>query len=159
MKSTHWLLVASLLVLGLTACAAAAPSEKPPRELPLLHSWSGTYPVAELGRLPTGQQQNANGYIGDAASFAAVWQAYMPGQPLPQIDFAQNLVLFSRNLRFFNRTSIVKVKLSAGVAEILAIATMSAQPIKDRLAMAMVDVPRQGIKAVRLKRTEILTIR
>ena len=35
-----------------------------------------------------------------------------------------------------------------GVAELLAMETMSAMPIEDKVAMSLVVVPRKGIKAI-----------
>jgi hypothetical protein len=49
---------------------------------------------------------------------------------------------------FYNRTNIVKVTLKDGIAEIIAIETRSALPIEDKVAMAMVVIPRAGVKFI-----------
>ena len=51
----------------------------------------------------------------------------------PEIDFTVNLVLFARNTQFYNRINIGKVNVSNGVAEVLAMETMSAMPIEDKV--------------------------
>lgn len=126
-----------------------------PEDLTILESWSGDYPVAKLDLLPAGQQQNRVGYIGDAAVFARIWQDFMPGDVLPDIDFSSNLVVFNRNIAFYNRTRVFKVTLDGGVVEILAMETMSAMPVEDKVSMAMAVVPRAGIKSIRLDETSV----
>ena len=129
-----------------------------PQELTLLQSWSGDYPVAALDALPTGQQHNRVGYVGDDAAFVRIWQVWMPGQNVPEIDFTRNLVVFSRNAAFYNRTRIFKVTETAGVVDILAMETMSAMPVEDRVVMAMAVVPRAGIKSIRLDEAKLLPV-
>ena len=138
----------------LAACTPAVSQDSAePQNLPLLDIWSGDYPVTALSQLPAGQQESSIGYIGDAATFAGIWKSYMPADPLPEIDFAKNLVIFSRNVHFYNRTNILKVVLDAdGVIEVLAMQTLSARPIEDKVAMAMVVIPRDGV--IRLKTGE-----
>jgi hypothetical protein len=77
-----------------------------------------------------------------------VWQALRSGEPVPQVDFARDLVVFARNVEFYNRTSIFKVVLKDGVAEVLAMETMSALPVEDRVAMALAVVPRVGVEFI-----------
>lgn len=117
-------------------------------EAEILQSWQGDYPVARLNLLPEEQREQAVGFMNDAKTFEQVWKAFKTGEDVPDIDFKSNLVLFSRNTRFYNRISIGKVKVTNGVAEVLAMETMSAMPIKDQVAMSLVLVPRQGIIAI-----------
>jgi len=138
-----WLM--GMLVVSLVGCALRAPENKAPVDLEIIHSWSGDFPVDQLNRLPEGQRRSRVGCISDPEIFADVWQVLMPGEPAPQVDFGRNLVVFSRNVTYFNRTRIFKVTLSGGVAEILAMETMSARPIEDKLAMALAVVSRSGI--------------
>ncbi|MCK5641190.1 MAG: hypothetical protein KAJ19_10345, partial [Gammaproteobacteria bacterium] len=77
------------------------------------------------------------------------WKAFKPGEAVPEVDFKTNLVLFARNTQFYNRISIGKVNVKNGVAEVLAMETMSAMPIQDKVAMSLVVVPRKGIKLIR----------
>ena len=116
-----------------------------PREIILLENWSGDYPLCELARLPEKQQDSAAGYIGDAVTFIPVWRAFMPDEILPPVDFSKNIVVFSRNVQFYNRLSILKVILQSGTAKIIAMETMSAMPMKEKAAMAMAVIPREGI--------------
>ena len=81
-------------------------------------------------------------------TFETVWKAFKPGENVPEIDFKANLVLFARNTQFFNRISIGKVNVTNGMAEVLAMETMSAMPIEDKVAMSLVVIVRQGITAI-----------
>ncbi len=146
-------LAAIFLTVGfgcLLACAPVAVQSSEPQDLLPSVKWSGDYPVAALRLLPDGQQQSRVGYISDADTFDKVWQSFMPEQALPTVDFKNDLVVFSRNVVYYNRTNIFKVTLISGVAEILAMETMTAMPIEDNAAMAMAVIPRAGVKAIRL---------
>jgi len=149
------------LVVGLiclVACTPAAVQSSEPRDLSPSATWNGDYPIAALDQLPAGQQQNRAGYIGDADTFTKVWQNFMPEEAPPAVDFENSLVVFSRNVVYYNRTNIFKVTLTAGVAEVLAMETMSAMPVEDRAAMAMAVIPRAGVKAIRLDETTTVEI-
>ena len=126
-----------------------------PQDLAIIDRWSGDFPVAELDLLPEGQRQSRAGFIGNQEVFAALWQAFKPGEKVPAVDFTRNLVVFSRNVDFYNRTQIMKVVLDGGGLEILAMETMSAMPIEDNAAMALAVVPRSGIKYIRAGETQI----
>jgi hypothetical protein len=123
----------------------------------ILQAWQGDYPVNQFHLLPEGQRDSGVGYIGDDKSFARIWQQFKPNQTIPDIDFQDNLVLFARNVQFYNRISIGQVKLTDGVAEILAMETMSALPIENNVALSMVAVTRAGIKEIKIGE-EIITI-
>jgi len=118
-------------------------------EAEILHSWNGDYPVVQLNLLPENQREQAVGFISDAKIFESLWKAFKPGEEVPEIDFEANLVLFACNTQFYNRISIGKVNLKDGVAEVLAMETMSAIPIEDKVGMSLVMVSRTGIKSVR----------
>jgi hypothetical protein len=117
-------------------------------EAEILQSWQGDYPVAQLNLLPENQREQAVGFIDNPKTFEAVWKAFKPGEDVPEINFKTNLVLFARNTQFYNRISIGKVNVTNGVAEVLAMETMSAMPIEDKVAMSLVEVPRKGIRAI-----------
>ncbi len=135
--------------VGLVNCGAVfADQEEKPNNLPILQKWSGDYPVSELHRLPENLRTLRVGYLADAETFADVWQAFKPNEKMPEVNFKSNLVVFSRNVDFYNRTSIGVVKLADGVLEIVAIETMSALPIEDKAAMAMAVIPRAGVKFI-----------
>jgi len=110
--------------------------------------WQGDYPLDQLDLLPENQRQQPVGFIGDAKTFKAVWKAFKPGETVPEIDFKANLVLFARNTQFFNRIRIGKVNVTNGVADVLAMETMSAMPIEDKVAMSLVVIARQGITGI-----------
>jgi len=133
--------------LGLLLCGATlAHGDDEPKNLPILQAWSGDYPGSQLNRLPESQRTTPVGYLGTAAGFANVWHAFKPGEKVPEVDFSKYLVVFSRNVSFYNRTSIAKVVLKGDVAEIIAIQTLSAIPIEDKVAMAMAVIPREEVK-------------
>jgi len=126
-------------------------------ELPLFDTLSGNFPVSELDRLPTDQQDTPVGYIGNTETFIPIWRVFMPNEILPSVDFSKNIVVFTRNVQFYNRTSILKVTLTDGTAEIISMETMSALPIEKKVAMAMAVIPRQGVKAIQAG-TEIIEV-
>ena len=117
-------------------------------EAQILQSWQGDYPTTQLLLLPEKQREQAFGFIGDAETFETIWKAFKPDEAVPEIDFKGNLVIFARNTRFFNRISIGKVNVTNGVAQVLAMETMSAMPIEDKVAMSLVVVPWSGITAI-----------
>ena len=117
-------------------------------EVQIIKSWQGDYPVAKLDLLPVKQRGQGIGYIDSAKTFAQVWKAFKLGEGVPKIDFKTNIILFARNTQFYNHISIGRVNLKNGVAELLAMETMSALPIEDKVAMSMVLVARQGITAI-----------
>jgi len=145
-------------LICLVACTPVAVQSSEPRNLTPSATWSGDYPIAALDQLPPGQQQNRAGYIGDVDTFARIWQNFMPENALPAVDFENNLVIFHRNVVYYNRTNIFKVTLTEGVAEVLAMETMSAMPVEDRAAMAMAVIPRAGVKAIRLDETTTVEV-
>ncbi|RJP93772.1 MAG: phosphatase PAP2 family protein [Desulfobacteraceae bacterium] len=117
-------------------------------EAEILKSWQGDFPLNQLHLLPEGQRQSPAGFIDSAQTFTDVWKALKPGEGVPVIDFNANLVLFARNTQFFNRISIGKVDVKNGVAQLLAMETMSANPLEDKAAMSMVVVSKSGVSAI-----------
>ena len=126
------------------AKALAQPSRTFDGEAKILHSWQGDYPVDRLHLLPEEQRQQAVGFINDTKTFEGVWKAFKPGEAVPEIDFRVDLVLFARNTQYYNSIRIGKVNVTNGVAEVMATETMSAMPIRDKVSMSLVVVPRQG---------------
>ncbi len=137
-----------MALLMLVSSSGASVRGQEPTTLRIIADWRGDYPVSELRRLPAEQQSTSSGYLGDAQSFAGVWNAFKPGEDVPVVDFNQQLVLFARNLRFFNRVGIAKVLVTEGVANVLVMETMSALPIEDKIGMALAVVPRQGVEFI-----------
>ncbi|MDX2481558.1 MAG: hypothetical protein QNK24_14635 [Desulfuromusa sp.] len=142
------LLLGFVAVLLLVGHAVALEGDDTPTVLRILKDWRGDYPVAELHRLPVKQQSTPVGYLGDLQSFTDVWKAFKPEEDVPSVDFREQLVLFARNVRFFNRVSIAQVRVTKGVADVLVLATMSALPIEDKVSMALAVIPRSGVEAI-----------
>ena len=147
--NTIRILLTGMLLAMMTGCSNVPVADTPPTELVISQAWSGDYPVAELKRLPAGQQQSGVGYLGSATAFESVWSAFKPGEAVPALDFGKHVVVFHRNVDFYNRTRIFRVTLKDGVADVLAMETMSAIPITDKVAMAMAVIPRANIKSLR----------
>lgn len=143
-RSGFLLTLAAIAALSCVADSSAAKDLS--IDLPVSRAWSGDYPVAQLDRLPEGQRRSRVGYLGNREVFAAVWRAFKPGEEVPEVDFGGNIVVFSANVVFYNRTNILKVSLKEGVAEILAMETMSALPIEEKVAMALAEIPRAGVR-------------
>lgn len=123
------------------------PSEQ--GEALILNSWQGDYPVDMLYLLPENQRKQGVGFIDNATTFADIWKAFKATEEIPAIDFNTNLILFARNTQFFNRNRIGKVNVVDGIAEILAMETLSAMPIEDKVAMSMAVVERKGLKGLK----------
>jgi hypothetical protein len=139
------LLLAAVVYLSAGWAAAGAGDLT---DLPILQKWSGDFPVAQLDRLSQGKSKAGAGYIDDKSLFEKVWEVFKPGEPVPEVDFGTQIVVFYRNVAFYNRTNIVKITLRDGTAEIITIETRSALPIEDKVAMAMVVIPRAGVKYI-----------
>lgn len=56
----------------MAGCSNAPDENATSTELVISQSWSGDYPVAELGRLPEGQRKSGVGSLGSAAAFEPV---------------------------------------------------------------------------------------
>ena len=67
---------------------------------------------------------------------------------MPPVDFDRQFVLFVRNVQFYNRTTIGKVTLKDGAVEVLAMETLSALPIEDKVDMALAVIPRAGVRFI-----------
>lgn len=134
------------------------------QEIKILKTWSGDYPVSQLDLLPQAQHvspvgildllpkaqhDSPVGIIDNKLTFGHVWLVFKPAEDVPVIDFNENLVLYVRNTQFYNRINIGKVKLEKGVVEIVAMETLSALPIEDKVAMSLVVVPRKGITGLK----------
>lgn len=127
----------------------SAPAGALPATVTIVNKWDGDYPVGALKKLPRGQQKTPAGYIRDRGSFSDIWKSFKPGEKVPSVDFRKNMVVFTRNVKFYNRKAITKVTLLDGIMEVQGIETMTSVPVTDRVALAMAEVPRQGVKTLR----------
>jgi hypothetical protein len=125
------------------------------QNLPILNRWSGDYPIAQLDRLKERYAQAHGGYIGDEAAFASFWEAFKKGTAVPRVDFSKDLVVFVRGDGSYKQMFIAKVTLKDNVAEIVADGNTSSPPREDSLAMALVVIPRAGVKFIRLGKEQI----
>ena len=146
-------LLSALIILAtctflVGGCAPSPVPEAHPTAFPIIGQWTGHYPVAELDRLPPGQRTTPVGYIDHRKTFSRVWNAFSHKEQLPEIDFQENMVIFTRNVDFFNRISIANIDLNEGVANVDTIETRSALPVKDKVAMAIAVVPRTGVRYI-----------
>jgi len=137
--------VVLLAVCLLTGSVAYAGPADEPKEIPVLQEWRGDYPVSALCGLPEGQRSSQIGYVNTVPQFTDLWSAFKPGKKVPDVDFREHLVLFARNVKFYNRVGILKVLLKDGVAQVLTMETRSALKIEDNVAMAIAVIPRAGI--------------
>ena len=137
------------LVLACLGCSALTP-EPGPVDVPVLQHWQGDYPVSALAALPAAHRDSGLGLLESTEQFAPVWAAFSPAEPQPPIDFGTDVVVYVRNTVFYNRLVIGRVRAEDGVAEVLAMETLSARPIEDRVAMALAVIPRAGLRAVRV---------
>jgi hypothetical protein len=129
------------LLLGSVAAAGAD-------SLPIREQWEGSYPTAELARLPEGQEMLATGVIGDPWEFRDVWAAWKPDTPPPALDFGREVVFFTRNTRYLNRLRIGAVNARDGLASLVSAETMTAIPIESECFLALAAVPRDGLRRV-----------
>jgi len=151
----------ALIIIRLISCNDNQQNnvvEKPTTqtEIKILLAWQGDYPVSELNLIPEDQREQSVGFIGDSEIFSSIWNQFKPGKETPEINFNTNLVLFARNIQYYNRISIGKVTLSNGVVDVLAMETMSAIPIEEKVALSLAVVPRQGITAIKIGDKEMV---
>ena len=146
----------SLLLVKLVSCSLPTKTVEDPAgnvsanktEAPIKQSWNGDYPVDKLASLPEKADHHGTGYIGDPLTFSRVWSAFKPNQQRPEIDFKNDLVIFVRNIQYYNRIMIGKVVLKNGVAEVIAMETLSARPIEDVVAISMAVISRDGVEGI-----------
>jgi putative lipoprotein len=143
----RWVL-GGIAVLSALVCSAPAAEDKP-QDIKIFQQWQGLYPVKELSRLPEGQRDTSAGFIANPQDFARIWTSFKANEKAPEVDFQQHIILFVRNTQFLNSTRVFKVTLTAGLLEPLAIETRSAKPIGTEVYMALVEIPREGAKAVK----------
>jgi hypothetical protein len=144
-------------VFFLWSCAATPSPNQTSSNILLLNKWNGDYPVSQLARLPVGQQQSAVGYINDMETFISLWRTFMPNEILPAVDFSKDLVVFTRNVKYYNQQSILTIRLEDSTAVIIVMETMSSSPIEDMVSMAMAVIPRDGVETIK-SGTEIIKV-
>ena len=146
-----------VLFFSLSVISCANQTELPGRqnELTIVQHWQGDFPVTELPRLPAQIRDTGTGYLVDTDAFTSTWKAFKPDQPVPSVDFSTQLIVFVRNTQFYNRNKIMKVTLTDGVMEVVAIETMSAIPVTDIVAMSMALIPAKDIRYLKAGNLQI----
>jgi len=119
-----------------------------PAHADIISSWQGDYPTDKLHLLPGNQQDLPVGYFSDSVTFSSAWAVFQPGKEAPDVDFKTHVVIFVRNTQFYNRISIGQIMIKEGIADVLAMETMTAMPIEEKVAMSMALVSRAGITAI-----------
>jgi hypothetical protein len=139
-----------ILSLILSACGEELPRhDKYPVPLTIKQKWDGVYPFRDLSHLPDGQQELPVGYINNRQELEKIWRYFKPGQTAPDMDFDHDMIVYSRNVDFFNRISIFKADLQDGTLEILTQETMSSLPVTDSVAISFIVIPADGIKFIK----------
>ena len=110
-----------------------------------LQQWQGDLPLAVLKQLPPASYKAGMGYINNQKTLDVIWPAIQNDTAKPDINFEKNIIVYVYNREFYNRTRISKIEVRSGVAEIIAMETLSALPIKDKVAFAMVLIEKEGI--------------
>ncbi len=136
-------------ILSVTCSEKQQIPDDSPADVTMLHQWDGDYPVDSLSALPAHVRDLPVGYLADAAMFARIWNIFKPDVNVPEVDFADNIVVYYRNVTYYNRTSIFKLTLQEGILEVLARETMSAIPIDDKVAISMAVIPGKGIYSIK----------
>lgn len=143
------LVIGLLGLLGIIVFAAGGGAlQAAPVALKIKQVWAGNLPLAALEDLPAAQRSAPIGYIDSADTFALIWQSLQDQPAVPEVDFDKELVVFVRNRDYFNAIRIGAVRLDGGVAEILAMETLTSRPITDMVGFSMAVVEKEGIEAV-----------
>jgi len=138
----------AIVLWGCQTSTQSAP-EKVNKEI--LQQWQGDLPVSKLILIPAESHEAGIGYINDVSVLNTVWPYFQPNTKVPNIDFKQHIIVYHYNTQFYNRNRIFKVEVSSGVAEVLAMETMSALPIEDKVAFSMVVITRKGINSLKTR--------
>jgi hypothetical protein len=125
-------------------------SEEKQNYLPILHRWSGEYPIAHIDRLKERHYQSHGGYISNEAAFVSFWDAFRRGSAVPTVDFTKNLVVFVIGDRNSRQMFIAKVTLKDTIADVVADGNTSGSSREDSLEMALAVIPRTGVKVIRV---------
>lgn len=142
------ILLLSVLFL-ISSCSQAVESQPETFRfpVPVLDSVGGDFPVAALSLLPDGQQNAPVGYLDTQLQLDRILANITPSGSLSQkVDFETQIVLFARNTNFYNRISIGQVLFEGETLKLVAMETMSARPIRDKVAISLVVIPRGEAK-------------
>lgn len=117
----------------------------------ILQQWQGDLPVSSLVLLPSESHQAGVGYINNTTWLKTIWPHLQLEIDTPNIDFKQNIIVYHYNTQFYNRNRIFKVEVHSGIAEVLAMETLSATPIEDKVAFSMAVISREGINSLKTR--------
>ena len=137
-----------LLSLFLAGCSLRLlPTSENNHQVPILAFLSGDFPVAAFDSLPKNQREAPIGFLGTQQQLDLVLEQINSAESLSyKVDFSTQIVLFVRNTVFYNRLSIGQVTLEDDTLKVTSVQTLSAIPIRGKVAISMVVVPRQGAR-------------
>jgi uncharacterized lipoprotein YbaY len=142
-------LTASLWLSAAAAPMPPAPAEAKPQEVKVLRRWQGGMAGAGVIFLPKDQRDAPAGFIADPVAWETFWPALGKADNTPPVDFKTSLVLFVRDVTELNANPIDKVTLTGGVLEARVNPPEKKMIVEDALNVSLVEVPREGVKAVR----------
>ena len=135
-------------MLLISACTTASLEVKD-GPVPILETLSGDLPVSVLTLFPQGMQNQPVGYFSNQQQLDTVLQSIQAdGKTLPVVDFSSQIVLFVKNTVFYNRLRIGQVSREDVTLTILAMETMSAMPIEDKVAISLAVIERDGAQFI-----------
>ena len=149
------------LLIITSACATVTDADPGVKDGPvaILGTLSGDLPTAALKKLPEGIQQQSVGYFSSQKQLDAVLPAILAGdRTLPAVDFSSQIVLFTKNTQFYNRLRIGQVLREGETLTVLAMETMSAMPITDKVAISFAIIERDGARFIAAREGNIAIV-
>ena len=102
-------------------------------------TWSGSYPLSQVRRFDSACRMSL---IRDTHVWDAVWRAFRPRSPLPEVDFSTHRIVVVRNLEFVNPINLRDAEVGDGLLTVTVSEARTARPISDTLhcLLLLVDV-------------------
>lgn len=145
----HTFILLTLLFSSACTTVINDDTENKDGPVPILGTLSGDLPVSALNNLPEGQSDQAVGYLDSQQQLDNLLQSIQAGgKSLPVVDFSSQIVLFTKNTVFYNRLSIAQVLRKGDALTILAMETMSAMPITDKVAISLAVIKRDDVQFI-----------
>lgn len=116
---------------------------------PVRAQWEGTFPVADLVRLPERGDQLGTGLIADPETWSLVWRVFRPDDEVPAIDFSKEFIAFARNLTAFGKISLVHVAIGGNSMDLRWRTPDDGPKITDKVRIAFVVLRRGEFGLVR----------
>ena len=119
------------------------------------HHWTGTFPCNKIYLLKPVSADNRLSILRSDKDWNNVWTVFRPGNPVPVINFEQNVVIAVRNVRYFNQVSWKSASRQNHVLSLQTLQTRTARPIGHEASCLFVVVPSDRITAVRCGHDEV----